>query len=273
VNTAISPNDGSITNNGSFIGTKITVSKVVRNMSLALCEAGACPPNAFNTQYYPLDIPINPPAAVCPSTSAISCDGAPSTYLDNIQCSSQYQLSCGDTVGLGQIVGIENNNRTSLLAPAANGTQCLIHAAAPGNGLGQGQDVLSEPNGPGTPVFISGGENNPNAVFAASGPNSYISRSDSIVTVPIYDTTGSPTKPLDLCQAGGGGCNQTAKVVGFLQLGITQSNPPPAPPPPVSQNGSFEAYIVNVSGCNPSGSGNAVSGGGVSPVPVRLISQ
>jgi hypothetical protein len=35
----------------------------------------------------------------------------------------------------------------------------------------------------------------------------------------------------------------------------------------------FQAIILNAAGCNPGAAGNAVSGGGVSPVPVRLINQ
>ncbi len=272
VNTSVSPNDGSIANNGSFIGKTITVSKVARGTNLMLCAGGCTPPCApgnCGTQYYPLNIPINPPTAVCPSTSATSCTQVgTSTYLDNIACSSQYQVSCGDMIGQGETVTVDNNNNNNLELPATEATQCLIH----GNTVGaiDGQDVFAQPNGQGKPVEITGGPNNPNSVFAGGTVN--ISRSDSIVTVPIYDGTGAPANKLNLCRAGGGfgACNQTAKVVGFLQLGIIQSNPPPNPPGP-ALNGSFQAIILNVSGCNPDPAGNNISGGGVSPVPVRLI--
>jgi hypothetical protein len=60
--------------------------------------------------------------------------------------------------------------------------------------------------------------------------------------------------------------------VGFLQLGITQNVPNPNPPG-ATANGKIEGVIMNVAGCN-SGAGNpAVSGGGVSSIPVRLIHQ
>ncbi len=265
INTAVAPNDGSIANKGSFIGKTITVSKVRRGTALALCNGG-CPP--YNTQYYPLNIPVNPPAAVCPSTSAISCTQVgTSTYLDNIACSSQYQVSCGDTIGRGETITIDNNNNNNLQLPATEGMQCLIHGGAVG--AVDGQDTLNVVAA-GRPAVFTGGDNNPNP--ALQGVTN-ISRSDSIVTVPIYDGTGAPN-PLNLCQIGGGfgGCNQTAKVVGFLQLGIIESNPPPNPPGP-PQNGSFSAIILNASGCNPGAFGNTVSGGGVSPVPVRLINQ
>jgi hypothetical protein len=265
VNTAVSPNDGSITNNGAFIGNTITVSKVNRGTALALCNGG-CPP--YNTQYYPLNIPVNPPAAVCPSTGAVSCTQVgTSTYLDNIACSSQYQVSCGDMIGAGETVRIDNNNNNNLQLPAREGMQCLIHGNTPG--AVDGQDTINV-SAAGNPAIITGGDNNPNPALQGVAN---ISRSDSIVTVPIYDgiTAGGG---LNLCRVGGGfgGCNQTAKVVGFLQLGILETNPPPNPPGP-PQEGSFQAIILNASGCNPGPTGNAVSGGGVSPVPVRLISQ
>ena len=61
------------------------------------------------------------------------------------------------------------------------------------------------------------------------------------------------------------GIQQTAPttIVGFLQLGIqadvgTGSN-------------QVQAVILNASGCNSTLSGNVVSGGNLSPIPVRLI--
>jgi hypothetical protein len=268
VNTAVFPNNGSIANNGSFIGKTITVTKVPHNTNLALCNGGCappCPAGVCNTQYYPLNVPVNPPAAVCPSTSAVSCGQVgTSTYLDNIACSSQFRVSCGDFIGQGETITVDNNNNNNLRLPATEGMQCLIHGNNPG--AIDGQDALTQPNGSGKPIEITAGTNNPNPVFAAAQtPN--ISRSDSIVSVPIYDGVVG-ANPLSLCQ--GFACNRSAQVVGFLQLGLIESNPPPNPPGP-PPNGSFQAIVLNVAGCNPGAGGNPVSGGGVSPVPVRLI--
>jgi hypothetical protein len=49
--------------------------------------------------------------------------------------------------------------------------------------------------------------------------------------------------------------------VGFLQLGIQYVRP----------SGNIHAVVLNAVGCNPAGSGTPVSGGGVSPIPVRLV--
>ena len=84
-------NTGAIQNNGLFVGKTITLTHVV----------GAAVPNVTTTvprtlDYYRADVPINPPAPVCPSTSAVSCDQVGSDpYHDNIACASTFQFSCG----------------------------------------------------------------------------------------------------------------------------------------------------------------------------------
>ena len=199
--------------------------------------------------YYRLNVPIRPPEPVCPSTSAVSCNQVGSDdYHDNIACASTYQFSCGQTVGAGQAVTVQTGG--GLGARTDEGTQCLIHAG--GKGLGFGQDSLTDGS---VPIIITGGDNNPNPLLQGV-PN--ISRSDSIVTVPIYHPTGLP----DLCP---GGCTQTGTIVGFLQLGITQNV--------TGVNGRIEGVIMNVAGCNTGAGGTPVSGGGVSAIPVRLIHQ
>jgi Putative Flp pilus-assembly TadE/G-like len=260
VNTAASPNDGSIANNGSFIGKTLQLTKVPFTQGMILCAGGCtpCPGTGCDTQYYPLNIPETT-APVCPSPSAgASCTnvGTGNDYFDNIACSSQRQISCGQILGRGETVDIVNNNNDSANTPGTEATQCLIHANS--TGAGQGQDIFAEPAGLGTPLEITGGDNNPNLSLRGA---TNISRSDAVVTVPLYDTVGGGT-PLNLCRPGMF-CNRDAVVVGFLQLAITQANP----------NGVFQGKIVNAAGCNPTPTGNTVSGGGVSPVPVRLISQ
>jgi len=246
---------GAIQNNGSFVGKTITLTHV----------AGAATPNVSTTlpfltlDYYRANVPINPPAPVCPSTSAVGCSQVGSDdYLDNIACASAYQFSCGQIVGAGQAVSVQTGG--GLGVETNEGTQCLIHAT--GQGTGFGQDVLTDV-GNSPPVTIAGGDNNPNPLL--QGITS-ISRSDSIVTLPIYHQAAGP----NLCP---GGCTQTATIVGFLQVGITQNVPNATSPPGAVANGKIEGVIMNVAGCNSGAGGTAVSGGGVSPIPVRLIHQ
>jgi hypothetical protein len=249
---------GAIQNNGSFVGKTITLTHVA---GAAAPDASVAVPRGLD--YYRANVPMNPPTPVCPSTSAVSCAQVGSDdYHDNIACASTYQFSCGQIVGAGQAVTVQTGGG-GFGVKTNEGTQCLIHARNQGPSLDQDQLLANggPPNGS-APITISGGNFNPNSLL--QGVTS-ISRSDSIVTIPIYHQAAGP----NLCP---GGCTQTATIVGFLQLGITQ-NVPNANPPGAPANGKIEGVIMNVAGCN-SGAGNpVVSGGGVSPIPVRLIHQ
>jgi hypothetical protein len=162
-------------------------------------------------------------------------------------------VGAGQTVTVGGGSGLHTNE----------GTQCLIHAGSQGLTVGQDQ-LLPDGGSPSgnAPVTISGGNNNPNP--SLQGVTS-ISRSDSIVTLPIYHQAAGP----NLCP---GGCTGTGTIVGFLQLGVTQNVQNGAAPAP-GTNGKIEGVIMNVAGCNTGAGGTPVSGGGVSPIPVRLIHQ
>ncbi len=242
----VDPADGSIQNNGSFVGKTITLVHVT----------GGAAPNVTTTapltlNYFRATVPIRPPAPVCPSTSAVGCAQVGSDdYHDNIACSSTFQFSCGQTIGAGQPVNVAGGSGVL----TNQGTQCLIHAT--GQGTGFGQDVLADVVVPNPPVTITGGDNNPNPVLQGA---TNISRSDSVVTVPIYHSVAN----VNLCP--GGACTGTGTIVGFMQLGITQNA--------TGANGQVEGIVMNVAGCNPGAGNPVVSGGGVSPIPVRLIHQ
>jgi hypothetical protein len=245
----VDPADGSIRNNGSFVGKTITLTEVA--------TGGPTTTSTRTLDYYSLNVPMRPPEPVCPSTSNVGCSQVGGDdYRDNIACTSTFQFSCGQTVGAGQAVTVLPGGGS--LGPRTNeGTQCLIHASGRGPTLGQDELFPTGGTPDGTPpITIKGGDNNQNP--ALQGVTS-ISRSDSIVTVPIYYRAGSS----DLCP--GGACSQTATIVGFLQLGIQENAAGP--------NGQVKGVIMNVAGCNPGAGNPVVSGGGVSPIPVRLIHQ
>jgi Putative Flp pilus-assembly TadE/G-like len=237
---------GAIQNNGLFVGKTITLTPA----TLGTAPTTSPGPPTPTLNYYASNIPITPPP-VCPSTSAVGCSQVGiDDYYDNIACSSTAQFTCGQQVGPGQAVTIDTDPTVNPRTDQA--TQCRIHAGGPG--LNRDQDVLS-PTPPGVPpITIQGGNNNPNPALQGA---TNISRSDSIVTVPIYHLVGGP----NLCPSG---CNQIGTIVGFLQLGI-QSAAAPA--------GNVEGVIMNVAGCNSGAGGTPISGGGVSPIPVRLIHQ
>ncbi len=86
-----------------------------------------------------------------------------------------------------------------------------------------------------------------------------ISRSDSIVTVPLWDGDNALLGTGILIPG------STFRIVGFLQLGITD-----VLDGDLLHSSKINGVILNVSGCG-SAAGTPVSGGGISPIPVRLI--
>ena len=234
-------------NSGGFIGNTFAAIGGTFPPLTLVDTSGGTPPST--NQFYALD---PPQPDLCPSNGALSCNqigtGPPGIhYHDNIACANTaFQYSCGQQIGPGQPVNVDTRSVGSLQVRTEAGTECLIHASSPG--LNQGQDVIQS----GPPITLDGGPNNPNILLQSV---SNISRSDSVVTVPVYD--GS-----NLCP--GGTCNVTTQVIGFLQIGIKDVSPP-------GQPGAIEAVILNASGCNPGNTGTPVVGGALSPIPVRLI--
>lgn len=249
----IDPATGAVANGGQFIGRTITFQRTNLGSSPK-------PPSITAEGYYPIDIPINPPTAACPDTGAVSCNQVGGdNYRDNIACASKFRFSCGDAVGIGQNLTIYNAGGTD--SRTRQGVDCLIHGDPGGGILGAGQDAFT-PTGGGPPITISAGYNNPNPTLAAGSPLLNISRSDSVVTVPVYDGGTYDGGTNLFCSLPGPVCSPTATIRGFLQLGITQS---------AGGADQFAAVILNAVGCNPGASGNPVSGGDISAIPVRLI--
>ena len=142
-------------------------------------------PAAGTLNYYRATVPINPPAPVCPSTSAVSCAQVGSDdYHDNIACASTFQFSCGQTVGAGQTVTVGGGGPASV---TNEGTQCLIHA----NGQGPARTRISTADR--WHRTASGHDQRAETItriLLLQGVTS-ISRSDSVVTVPIYHSAAN----------------------------------------------------------------------------------
>jgi hypothetical protein len=226
------------------------------------------------SQYYLLDMSSVPgQATVCPDGNTAppgSCGGLGSSdYHDQIACGNRNELTCGSMVHL-------HNGPPSLLSDTIAGAQCLIHTTSTHPPLSPpppppfappltcpvdaNSDCFAATGLIGSPVFINGGQSNPNTALQNV---SNISRSDSIVTVPIVD--GST----DLCDPS---CSSApaVQVIGFLQLGIEYVTPV-TQVPQVTRGADIDAVILNAVGCDPTATGTAVSGSGVTPIPVRLI--
>jgi len=145
-----------------------------------------CPPSAG--QFCALD---GPAPIACPSTNAVSCTQIASTvYHDNIACENGFNFTNGQLIGPGQVFQVYARPLGPIAAETTAGTECLIHAS--GSGPGQGQDSF-------VGTTITGGSNNPNPALQGV---SNISRSDSVITVPVI------------------GAGTPLPIIGFLQLGI-----------------------------------------------------
>jgi len=240
-------NNYSVANRGRFIGQTLRLQQLL---------PGIIPVNLANS-YYALNMPVSASSLSCPAAAAVSCSQVNASspgYFESVACANSVKLTCGSSVDQGVSVYLLGG----ILAPpsASEAAMCLIHAN--GYGDGQGQDSFNVP-GRGNPITIDGGANNPD-VYLQSATN--ISRSDSVVTVPIWDGNG-------LCSPGTGVlpvCSPFT-IVGFMQLGVQRVQPG------LLGASEIDGVILNVAGCGDAdGVGTTtVSGGAVAPIPVRLI--
>jgi hypothetical protein len=131
-------------------------------------------------------------------------------------------------------------------ADTTAGVECLIHETNPN--ATDGQDTIDDTA---YPFKMLAGNSNP---LAGGGlpTGSQISASNSIVSLPIYDSDNDPA----------GGASFQVTIVGFLQVFISK----------VDQYGNINVTVLNVTGCS-NGSGTVSSNPvtGSSPIPVRLI--
>lgn len=194
-------------------------------------------PNPGDLPYIPAQVTPNP-NNLCPS-----CVGA-TDFEQSIECCDFNPYSCGAATPKINIDTIIRHGQ--LRTETDNGVQCLINGGA--------KDTLDPTSLPDLAAGIG-----PARITANSGPHSgvLVTTSNSIATLPIIDRTLVATQ---------------VTVLGFLQVFIDDSSTTNSPP--AGLHAEVQAHILNVVGCgnNPS-AGATVSGGGVSPIPVRLIHQ
>ncbi len=243
------------TNNYQIVQTPLLVGQTIRLQQFQLDGSGnpvALAPGVLST-FYPLNIPVTAATASCPSPVAPSCStvdaGAPG-FFETVACANSVRLQCG----LAAPQGVTGYTLAS--PPTDQAALCLVHADA--LGLDQGQDIFSSPGG-GLPENVEGGYNNTNTALRGV---LNISRSDSVITVPLWDGSLNPACQLGISPA----C--VFNIVGFMQLGITQITKPFVGPLQVVV---IEGVVLNLSGCGGVAAGTPVSGGAISPVPVRLV--
>jgi Flp pilus assembly protein TadG len=255
--TFFSPTTGAITNPGvaptGVIGEEFDL--------VSNCGPGpACTPGTPSVDpagpggptvyYYPAVLPSATNA--CPS-----CTGA-TNFEQDIECCNPSLISCGttatapivDTLTVDTTVYPEGGG-----GPAQEGVQCLIHQTG-----GSGMDTLNSGPPLTYPLQIQVGNGNPLKGSTNLSVNDYVTTSDSLVTIPVYDNVALSTAPT---------ATSNLNIIGFLQVFIVQAFPAGGGP----KAGEFHVKVINVSGCGSSATGTAVAGAGTSAVPIRLIHQ
>jgi len=244
---------GFVTAGAPFLGEEITLTSACGNGNGKKgCNSPGWPPGPG--EYLPML--VSGTHTYCPSDAALGCgNGNNSDFEKSTEC-------CDGTTFDFQQCGASTNSVTwdSSLDPggangaAENGLQCLVHTTSTGKPAGVAQqdtlDVINFQAGTGPPQIIPGAFSIARYNLAA---NAVMDTSDSIITVPVFQVPA--TMP----------ANNQLTIVGFLQLFVYYVGPG-------ASGKDVDAYIVNVIGCGKNaGSGAVVSGGGVSPIPVRLI--
>lgn len=202
-------------------------------------------PGGPTVYYYPAQMPAATNA--CPQ----SCVGG-TNFEQDIECCNPTPVSCGttatapivDTLTLDTTVYPEGGG-----GPAQSGVECLIHQSG-----GSGMDSLNAGPPLTYPLQIQVGNGNPLAGTPTLSANDYVTTSDSLVTIPVYDGASTPG---------------TVNIIGFLQVFIDRAFPGGGGP----KAGEFHVTVVNVIGCGNAATGTAVAGAGASPIPIRLIHQ
>jgi Flp pilus assembly protein TadG len=237
-----------IANSGSIAGRVVDLTEIQNGPVVGGSWTGPGSPPIL--KFLAVDIPITASTASCPASGTLSCGAslqpAAPGFPETIACANSTPLSCGQTLNVNPSSGTATPSGHISSEQAA---LCLIHASNRGRNMGQDQlcNNAPNPNCPtGSPISIDGGSNNPNPNL--QGQNS-ISRSDSVVTVPIFNPCGTSCT------------TASVTIVGFLQLGVAR----------VRTTGPLRTVVMNVVGCGSTSGTNPVSGGGVSPIPVRLV--
>ena len=185
-------------------------------------------PTGNNLEYVPGQVPS--------TSAAVPSCATDSGYQKAVGGCDQTVYQC--SVANGETVNLDENPGGGS-GDTATAAQCLIHQAAV-------QDTLDTTA---YPFQIKAGAGNP---LGLSGKA--ITSSNSIVSLPIYDTASAPTFS--------GGGSVTVKIVGFLQVFINSVD---------TTNGSVNVTVLNVTGCGNGSHSTGTAVTGSSPVPVRLI--
>jgi len=253
--TFVDPTTGAITNPGFSTAGGVVGENFRLNSNCG--GTSPCNPGAPKTStgpttlyYYPIEIG-NAGGYWCPG-----CTASTNTFEQDLGCCNTSRITCGQSI----TVDNTDPDPAGVGGEAVTAGQCLIH-----KGLGEpytancassmDQDCLDPTV---NPFVMKAGSSNP-LIGKTTGPpptnpptastlvsGDQISTSDSIVSLPIYNSTG--------------GVPTTVTIIGFLQVFIDD----------VEDTGRLRVTVLNVTGCGTSPTGTAVFGAGPA-IPVRLI--
>jgi hypothetical protein len=225
---------------GGVIGEQITLANIWANCGGPLCGLASLPAILSAPTFVGyLPAEITSASGSCPSCSV----GLPSQMSESVACCDTANVyTCGGG-GPNVLIDLLHQRVVSTLEGAA----CLLTGGVGGGSGTVGNDTLNTGN------FQSSGGADPMQITSGTPPHSgqHVTTSNQIVTLPIIDTT-----LLNVLLG-------QVKVIGFMQAFVQQTH----------NDGDLVITVLNISGCgsNVNTGSTAVAGGGVTPVPVRLI--
>jgi Flp pilus assembly protein TadG len=204
-------------------------------------------------EYYPLTIPTTFGIWLCSG----SCSALSSGFEQDLGCCNMTPLQCGQwNLVPSPAVPSTQNPENNALAQTAG--QCLIHEWAqsyqPNCSATLDQDCLDTAVGP--PYIMKAGTQNPligNTTGSTLASGDPITTSDSVVSLPVYDSSGG---------AAPASSPNAVSIIGYLQVFIDDvaSDTP----------GTITVTVLNVAGCGNNPGAGVIQGAGTA-VPVRLI--
>ena len=249
INTAVCPGAGcGAIADPALVGEDLTATPLGPLCPPGQCKTSALGPGAPTAwHYYPGTTagatPSFPPP---PANSLAACTAGFNAYQESIAGCVPTPIACGATISL-------EPTHNGLRSDTDNAINCLAHTTSGTAGEGDTVDPASGPLA-GLPFQFLAGTNNPLVSAGTVASGGHVLVSDSIVTLPIFDSSVPLTT--------------SVTVVGFVQL-LVNSDGSETPP----GSGQTKTTVINIAGC---GTGvpavQPILGNGASPVPVRLIS-
>ena len=232
---------------------------------MVACKAAGVPGNCTTLPTPPLTswlyLPGDPSAFPAPASTSVTCSPNAPGFTP-----TPYQLSvagCVQTpIACNQSVAIDTSPYATRDSENASAVNCLAHTSS--NNGDRVDEVVNNDPPPSSPAYVPfqflPGDDNP-IVQDGTGSLSTstdVSVSDSLVTVPVFDTTAYNTGV------------SSVNVIGFVQVFL---NPEGVRTHRFgAQQYQVHTMVTNLIGCGTSASGTPyVYGNGPSAVPVRLI--